>query len=91
MKYQALFDCFKQQYNFIILYTGTALRVHTCRFELFQTGNRDRPSDSLQLMGGKVEELGPRVLGVDDGVRGYHMALMKLYEPTHILLICMQC
>ena len=39
------------------------------RLIYFQTGNRDKPSDSLQLMGGKVEELGPRVLGVDDGVR----------------------
>ena len=62
-------------------YLGRCLRVNNCKLDLFQTGNRDRPSDSLQLMGGKVEELGPRVLGVDDGVRGYHMTLMKLYEP----------
>ncbi|XP_052061470.1 extracellular matrix-binding protein ebh-like isoform X2 [Mytilus californianus] len=32
-----------------------------------QTSNRDKPSDSVQLMGGKIEDLGNRVLGVDDG------------------------
>ncbi|XP_052283896.1 uncharacterized protein LOC127880612 isoform X2 [Dreissena polymorpha] len=39
----------------------------------YETSNRDKPSDSLQLMGGKVEELGPRVLGVDDGRGKYLM------------------
>ncbi|XP_053378096.1 uncharacterized protein LOC123530617 isoform X2 [Mercenaria mercenaria] len=39
----------------------------------YETGNKDKPSDSLQLMGGKVEELGPRVLGVDDGRGKYLM------------------
>ena len=43
---------------------------------IFQTGNRDKPSDSLQLMGGKVEELGPRVLGVDDGVRHWIISIL---------------
>lgn len=46
-------------------------------FLIFQSGNKDKPSDSLQLMGGKVEELGPRVLGVDDGV-GYHRSFNKI-------------
>ncbi|XP_063444872.1 uncharacterized protein LOC134725177 isoform X2 [Mytilus trossulus] len=32
-----------------------------------QTSNRDKPSDSVQLMGGKIDDLGNRVLGVDDG------------------------
>ncbi|XP_060557148.1 uncharacterized protein LOC132717647 [Ruditapes philippinarum] len=39
----------------------------------YESGNKDKPSDSLQLMGGKVEELGPRVLGVDDGRGKYLM------------------
>ncbi|XP_052781664.1 POTE ankyrin domain family member J-like [Mya arenaria] len=39
----------------------------------FESGGRDKPSDSLQLMGGKVDELGPRVLGVDDGRGKYLM------------------
>ncbi|CAC5420115.1 unnamed protein product [Mytilus coruscus] len=33
----------------------------------YETSNRDKPSDSVQLMGGKIEDLGNRVLGVDDG------------------------
>ena len=37
-------------------------------FLSLQTSNRDKPSDSLQLMGGKIEELGSQVLGIDDGV-----------------------
>lgn len=32
-----------------------------------ETSNRDKPSDSVQLMGGKIEDLGNRILGVDDG------------------------
>ena len=36
---------------------------------MLQGSSKDKPSDSLQLMGGRVEELGNRVLGVDDGVR----------------------
>ena len=35
---------------------------------LSQTSNRDKPSDTLQLMGGKVDDLGNRILGIDDGV-----------------------
>ncbi|VDH95794.1 Hypothetical predicted protein [Mytilus galloprovincialis] len=33
----------------------------------YETSNRDKPSDSVQLMGGKIDDLGNRVLGVDDG------------------------
>lgn len=33
-----------------------------------QTSNHDKPSDTLQLMGGKVDDLGNRILGIDDGV-----------------------
>ncbi|ESO89889.1 hypothetical protein LOTGIDRAFT_164583 [Lottia gigantea] len=36
----------------------------------YESSNRDRPSDSLQLMGGKILEmtdLGSRILGIDDG------------------------
>ncbi|KAL4226512.1 hypothetical protein ACF0H5_014497 [Mactra antiquata] len=46
----------------------------------YESGNKDKPSDSLQLMGGKVEELGPRVLGVDDGRGKYLMVRV----PTDI-------
>ncbi|XP_055958179.1 uncharacterized protein LOC126827515 [Patella vulgata] len=36
----------------------------------FESGNRDKPSDSVQLMGGKILEmtdLGSKILGIDDG------------------------
>ncbi|XP_060062979.1 uncharacterized protein LOC132543488 [Ylistrum balloti] len=33
----------------------------------FETNNHERPSDSVQLMGGHVEDLGNRILGIDDG------------------------
>lgn len=47
--------------------SGTDFEILSCFF-FFQTSNHDKPSDSLQLMGGKVEDLGNRILGVDDGV-----------------------
>ncbi|KAK3102537.1 hypothetical protein FSP39_012051 [Pinctada imbricata] len=39
----------------------------------FETGSRDKPSDSLQLMGGRVDDLGNRILGIDDGRGRYLM------------------
>ncbi|XP_021342763.1 uncharacterized protein LOC110443095 isoform X2 [Mizuhopecten yessoensis] len=39
----------------------------------FETNNRDRPSDSVQLMGGRVDDLGNRILGIDDGRGRYLM------------------
>ncbi|XP_022299878.2 uncharacterized protein LOC111108355 isoform X1 [Crassostrea virginica] len=39
----------------------------------YETSNRDKPSDTLQLMGGKVDDLGNRILGIDDGRGKYLM------------------
>ncbi|XP_033746784.1 uncharacterized protein LOC117331917 isoform X2 [Pecten maximus] len=39
----------------------------------FETNNRDRPSDSVQLMGGRIDDLGNRILGIDDGRGRYLM------------------
>ena len=35
---------------------------------MLQTGNRDKPSETLQLMGGRIDDMGNRILGIDDGV-----------------------
>lgn len=35
---------------------------------LTQSSNRDRANESIQLMGGRIDELGNRILGIDDGV-----------------------
>ncbi|XP_065939030.1 uncharacterized protein [Magallana gigas] len=39
----------------------------------YETSNHDKPSDTLQLMGGKVDDLGNRILGIDDGRGKYLM------------------
>ncbi|XP_062617675.1 uncharacterized protein LOC134279321 isoform X2 [Saccostrea cucullata] len=39
----------------------------------YETSSRDKPSDTLQLMGGKVDDLGNRILGIDDGRGKYLM------------------
>ncbi|KAL5013271.1 hypothetical protein ScPMuIL_007541, partial [Solemya velum] len=33
----------------------------------YESSNRDRANESIQLMGGRIDELGNRILGIDDG------------------------
>ncbi|XP_069142440.1 uncharacterized protein [Argopecten irradians] len=39
----------------------------------FEPHNHDKPSDSVQLMGGRIDDLGNRILGIDDGRGRYLM------------------
>lgn len=39
----------------------------------YETSNRDKPSETLQLMGGHVDDMGNRILGIDDGRGNYLM------------------
>ncbi|KAK3578753.1 hypothetical protein CHS0354_035654 [Potamilus streckersoni] len=48
----------------------------------YETSNRDKPSDSIQLMGGKIENLGNRVIGVDDG-RGRFLMVRAPSDREH--------
>lgn len=40
--------------------------------QYFEAGHRDKPSETLQLMGGRIDDMGNRILGVDDG-RGHYL------------------
>ncbi|KAL3852181.1 hypothetical protein ACJMK2_015855 [Sinanodonta woodiana] len=48
----------------------------------YETSSRDKPSDSIQLMGGKIENLGNRVIGVDDG-RGRFLMVRAPSDREH--------
>ncbi|CAG5131460.1 unnamed protein product, partial [Candidula unifasciata] len=39
----------------------------------YETSNHDQPSESIQLMGGTIHDIGGRVLGIDDGRGRYLM------------------
>ncbi|KAH9496313.1 actin [Bulinus truncatus] len=39
----------------------------------YEGGNRDEPTESIQLMGGEIHDMGNRVLGIDDGRGRYLM------------------
>ncbi|KAK6993657.1 actin [Biomphalaria glabrata] len=39
----------------------------------YESGNRDEASESIQLMGGEIHDMGNRVLGIDDGRGRYLM------------------
>ncbi|GFR79245.1 actin [Elysia marginata] len=48
----------------------------------YETSNRDRPSETIQLMGGNIIDLGNRVLGIDDG-RGRYLMVRCPTEKEH--------
>ena len=56
-----------------------------------QTGNRDKPSETLQLMGGHVDDMGNRILGIDDGVSWVCVCVCAsvcgLYVCVHMCLV----
>ncbi|XP_059138717.1 actin-like [Physella acuta] len=39
----------------------------------YESGNREDPSETIQLMGGQIHDMGSRVLGIDDGRGRYLM------------------
>ncbi|GFO44483.1 histone-lysine N-methyltransferase SETMAR [Plakobranchus ocellatus] len=48
----------------------------------YETSNRERPSETIQLMGGSIIDLGNRVLGIDDG-RGRYLMVRCPTEKEH--------
>ncbi|XP_076448133.1 uncharacterized protein LOC143284892 isoform X2 [Babylonia areolata] len=50
--------------------------------QYFETGSRDKPSETLQLMGGHVDDMGNRILGIDDG-RGHYLMVRAPTDKEH--------
>nr|KAG5704606.1 hypothetical protein BaRGS_031870 [Batillaria attramentaria] len=50
--------------------------------QYYETSNRDKPSETLQLMGGHVDDMGNRILGIDDG-RGHYLMVRAPTDKEH--------
>ncbi|KAL8593719.1 hypothetical protein ACOMHN_021901 [Nucella lapillus] len=50
--------------------------------QYFETGSRDKPSETLQLMGGSIDDMGNRILGIDDG-RGHYLMVRAPTDKEH--------
>ncbi|XP_067683181.1 uncharacterized protein [Haliotis asinina] len=48
----------------------------------YESSNRDKPSDTVQLMGGRIDDMSNRILGIDDG-RGKFLMVRCPTEREH--------
>lgn len=53
----------------------------------FQNNNYEKPCHSFQLMGGSIEVLDSRILGIDDGVSVNRLSLLVCLYVYVFLLI----